>query len=315
MTAYLTFKAVRERRLQLDQTLLASQKAWKTEGSRMFLDPKVPAKVSDLIKGMIVQSGNDACVTLAEGIAGSEEIFAGLMNREGKRLGLKNTHFTNATGLPDPKLYTTAYDLALLSTAIIRDFPEFYTTYAMRSFKYNGIEQPNRNLLLYRDQHVDGLKTGHTESAGFNLVASSKRGNQRMISVLIGAKSPEIRAVESSKLLNYALQFFDTLHLYKMGKEVSSVKVYKGVNENIPIGFDQDIAVTVPKGTTSKDLKVELVKQHPVTAPIRKGQSLGTLQVYHQEKLVIERPMVALQDMPEAGWFGRLWDSIRLWFA
>ncbi|RBH49142.1 D-alanyl-D-alanine carboxypeptidase, partial [Pseudomonas sp. MWU13-2860] len=207
MTAYLTFKALKEKRLTLEQTLTVSQKGWKTEGSRMFLDPKVPAKVDDLIKGMIVQSGNDACVTLAEAIAGSEEVFAQVMTQQAQKLGMKNTQFRNATGLPNPEHYTTVHDLGILAGALIRDFPEFYPIYSIKSFTYNNIKQPNRNLLLYRDPNVDGMKTGYTDSAGYNMITTSHRDGRRVISVVVGTASPEARAVESSKLLNYGLQF------------------------------------------------------------------------------------------------------------
>lgn len=227
MTAYLTFKAIKEGRLKGEQMLQPSEKAWRTEGSRMFLDLRTPVSVNDLMRGMIVQSGNDACVTLAEAIGGSEEVFAQMMNREAKRLGMTGSNFTNSTGLPDPNLYMTVRDLGILSGALIHDYPEFYPIYSMKEFTYNKIKQPNRNLLLYRDPSVDGLKTGHTASAGFNLVSSAKRDDRRVISVVVGTTSPEARAVESSKLLNYGLQFFDTPRLYQANQSVSTLRVYK----------------------------------------------------------------------------------------
>lgn len=314
MTAYLTFKALKEKRLTLDQTLTVSARGWKTEGSRMFLDPKVPAKVDDLIKGMIVQSGNDACVTLAEAIAGSEEVFAQMMTAEAKRLGMKNTQFRNATGLPDPEHYTTVRDLGILAASIIRDYPEFYPIYSMKSFSYNNITQPNRNLLLYRDPNVDGMKTGYTDSAGYNLIASSRRDGRRVVSVVVGTASPEARAVESSKLLNYGLQFFDTPKLYEAGKTVSELPVYKGDAGKLPIGFQQSIYATVAKGQAGK-LKADLTTVQPVIAPIKAGQVVGKLTVSLDGKVIKETPVRALKDVAEGGFFGRLWDSIKLFLG
>lgn len=311
MTAYLTFKAIREKRLSLEQTLTVSQRGWKTEGSRMFLDPKKPARVDDLIKGMIVQSGNDACVTLAEAIAGSEEVFAQMMSAEARRLGMKNTHFENATGLPGPQHYTTVRDLNTLAGAIIRDFPEFYPIYSMKSFTYNNITQPNRNLLLYRDPNVDGMKTGHTDSAGYNLIASSRRDGRRVVSVVVGTASEEARAVESSKLLNYGLQFFDTPKLYAGKKPVSTVTVYKGAAATVPVGFTRDIYATVPKGQAGR-LKADLTTRQPMIAPVRAGQVVGTLKVSLDGKPVVEQPVVALQTVEEGGFFSRLIDSLKL---
>lgn len=313
MTAYLTFKALREKRLAQDQLLTVSKRGWRTEGSRMFLDPKHPARVDELIKGVIVQSGNDACVTLAEAIGGTEDVFAQMMTREAKRLGMHNTQFRNSTGLPDPNHYTTVRDLAVLSSAIIRDFPEFYPIYSIRSFTYNRITQPNRNLLLYRDPDVDGMKTGYTEVAGYNLIVSSRRDGRRLISVLVGAASPEARAEESAKLLNYGLQFFDTPKLYAADRTVSTVPVYKGSTATLAVGFNQDVYATVTKGEAGR-LKSRLSMVQPLVAPIKKGQRVGTLTVLLDEKAVTERPVVALGAVEEGGVFTRLWDSIRLFF-
>ena len=312
MTAYLTFDALKDGRLKLDQQLTASERAWKSEGSRMFLDPKVPVSVDNLIKGMIVQSGNDACVTLAEAIAGSEEGFAQMMNAQAKKLGMNNTHFTNSTGLPDPQLYTTVRDLATLSNALIRDFPQYYPTYSIKSFTYNNITQPNRNLLLYRDSSVDGLKTGHTDSAGFNLIASSKRDGRRVITVVVGTKSMEARATESSKLLNWGLSHFQTPKLYDAGKPLSKVTVYKGSANELDVGFLQPVYVTLPRGSEEVTPVLETVQ--PVLAPVKKGAELGTLKLMSGNKVLAERKVVALQDIEEAGFFGRMWDSIVLWF-
>ena len=313
MTAYLTFKALKENHIKLTDTFTVSEKGWRTEGSRMFLDPKKPASVEDLIKGMIVQSGNDACVTLAEAISGSEEAFALQMNDQAKRLGMSGTNFENSTGLPGPKHYTTVRDLSILSQALIRDFPEYYPTYAIKSFTYNNITQPNRNLLLYRDPSVDGLKTGHTESAGYNLIASSKRNNRRVLAIVVGTSSPEARATEASKLLNWALPFYETPKLYSANQVVSKVKVYKGKDNEVEVGFLQDIYVTVPKGQ-SKSVVLELETIQPVTAPIKKGQKVGVLKASYNGKVLYEQPVLALNEVKEAGFFGRLWDSIVLWF-
>lgn len=311
MTAYLTFKALKEKRLTLEQQLTVSQKGWRTEGSRMFLDPRIPATVNDLIHGMIIQSGNDACVTLAEAIAGSEEVFGQLMTREARRLGMNGTNFQNATGLPGAQHYTTVRDLGILANALIRDFPEFYPIYSKKEFRYNNITQPNRNLLLYRDPNVDGMKTGFTDAAGYNLVASSRRDGRRVVSVVVGTTSPEARAVESSKLLNYGLQFFDTPRLYMNKKPVSKLPVFKGKESELEIGVSRDVYVSVPKGTSRK-IQVQMTTQKPLLAPIKAGQTVGKLSLSLDGKVLAEQPLVALKEVPEAGFFGRLIDSIKL---
>lgn len=311
MTAYLTFKALKEKRLTLEQQLTVSQKGWRTEGSRMFLDPRIPATVNDLIHGMIIQSGNDACVTLAEAIAGSEEVFGQLMTREARRLGMNGTNFQNSTGLPGAQHYTTVRDLGILANALIRDFPEFYPIYSKKEFRYNNITQPNRNLLLYRDPNVDGMKTGFTEAAGYNLVASSRRDGRRVVSVVVGTTSPEARAVESSKLLNYGLQFFDTPRLYMNKKPVSKLPVFKGKESELEIGVSRDVYVSVPKGTSRK-IQVQMTTQKPLLAPIKAGQTVGKLSLSLDGKVLAEQPLVALKEVPEAGFFGRLIDSIKL---
>lgn len=311
MTAYLTFKALKEKRLTLEQQLTVSQKGWRTEGSRMFLDPRIPATVNDLIHGMIIQSGNDACVTLAEAIAGSEEVFGQLMTREARRLGMNGTNFQNSTGLPGAQHYTTVRDLGILANALIRDFPEFYPIYSKKEFRYNNITQPNRNLLLYRDPNVDGMKTGFTDAAGYNLVASSRRDGRRVVSVVVGTTSPEARAVESSKLLNYGLQFFDTPRLYMNKKPVSKLPVFKGKESELEIGVSRDVYVSVPKGTSRK-IQVQMTTQKPLLAPIKAGQTIGKLSLSLDGKVLAEQPLVALKEVPEAGFFGRLIDSIKL---
>ena len=313
MTAYLTFNALKEGKLKLDQKVTVSKKGFEQEGSRMFLDPRKPAIVEDVIKGMIVQSGNDASVTLAEAIAGSEEAFVVLMNDRAQRLGMHKTRFANCTGLPDDNLYTTVNDLAILSRALLTDFPEFYPYYSIKSFTYNNIPQHNRNGLLSKDPNVDGLKTGHTQSAGYNLIASNKRNGRRVLSVVVGAKSMQAREIESSKLLNWALEFYETPKLYDAGQAVSKAKVYKGKGNEVGVGFLKPIYATVPTGKSSEIVPV-LETFQPVIAPVTKGQKIGVLKVSHQGKELYQLDAVALEDIPEAGFFGRLWDSIILWF-
>jgi D-alanyl-D-alanine carboxypeptidase (penicillin-binding protein 5/6) len=314
MTAYLTFKAIQAKQLTLDQFLTVSEKGWRTEGSRMFLDLRKPATVNELIHGMIVQSGNDACITLAEAIAGSEEVFAQLMNREAKRLGMKNTHFMNATGLPHEAHYTTASDLVILAQALLRDFPNFYPFYSIKEYTYNNIKQSNRNLLLYRDPNVDGMKTGHTDSAGYCLVASSKQNGRRLISVVTGEPSESARANDSASLLNYAAQFFETPKLFSAHQVIAPATVYKATVRELKAGFLQDIYLTVAKGQADKITHQFIVKEKLI-APIHQGQVIGKMVVLLEGKSIREIPVVALQTVEEGGFFRRLWDSIRLWFA
>jgi D-alanyl-D-alanine carboxypeptidase (penicillin-binding protein 5/6) len=313
MTAYLAFSTLKEGRLALNQTLPVSEKAWRAEGSRMFLDPKKPAMVEDLLKGMIVQSGNDACITLAETIAGSEEGFVAMMNAMAKRLGMTRTNFVNATGLPHPNHATTAGDLARLATALIRDFPEFYKIYSMKEFAYNGITQPNRNRLLFMDPSVDGVKTGHTDSAGYCLIASAKRENRRLLSVVLGARSDTARAMESQKLLNYGFQFFETVKLYPANQSVTSLRLYKGKSSEVKAGFTSDFHVTVPRGT-GKRIQAQLITQQPMLAPIARGQRLGTLRLTIDGAPVGDYPLLALEKVEVAGILGRGWDNILLMF-
>lgn len=312
MTAYLVFKHLESGQISPEQELTVSEYGWKQEGSRMFLERGKPAKIKELILGLIVQSGNDAAVTLAEGIAGSEAAFAELMNAEAKRLGMNHTHFENSTGLPGARHLTTVRDLAILSAAIIRDYPDYYKIYSEKSYTYNNITQPNRNLLLFRDPNVDGLKTGHTNSAGYNLIASSNRSGRRVVSVVVGTASPEARATESSKLLNYALQQYDTPKLYAAGQNIAQAKVYKGADSQVPLGFLQDTYATIPHGAA--DITPVLETVQPVLAPIQKGQNLGTLTLKRGDQIISRHTVVALNDVPEAGFFGRLWDSIVLFF-
>lgn len=314
MTAYLTFSAIRQKTIALNQTVPISKKAWETGGSKMFIRVDTQVGVEDLIKGMIVQSGNDACIALAEAIAGSEEQFAALMNKEAQRLGMKNTSFKNSTGLPDPQLYTTARDLSLLASALIRDFPDEYGKYySMKAFRYSNISQPNRNRLLWLDPTVDGVKTGHTDAAGYCLISSAKRGPRRLLSVVLGTNSDATRASESLKLLNWGYQFFDAVQLYGKGQTVSSPRVWKGAENTAKAGFEQDLIVAVPKGYANK-IEAQFVSQQPLLAPVAHGQKIGSVKINIDGKLYGEFPAVALEAVPVAGIFGRLVDSVKLWF-
>lgn len=314
MTAYLSFAALRQGTIRLDQTVPVSQKAWKTSGSRMFIQVGTTVRIEDLLKGMIVQSGNDACVTLAETIAGDEENFAQMMNREAKRLGMKSTNYRNASGWPDPQHYTTARDLAILAAALIRDFPDEYAKYySLKEFRYNNITQPNRNRLLFIDPTVDGMKTGHTEAAGYCLVSSAKRGARRLISVVLGTASDNARAQESLKLLNYGYQFYDAVQLYAKDDPVSTMKVWKGQQSTVKVGFPAGLVVAVPKGFGAK-IRTELVSQQPLMAPVAQGQMLGTLKVSMDGKPYGDYPLYALEAVPTAGLVGRTIDAVRLWF-
>lgn len=312
MTAYLTFAALKSGTVTLEQIVPVSERAWRMEGSRMFIEPNRPVTVGELIPGVIIQSGNDACVALAELIAGSEEAFAHMMNAEAKRLGMTNTNFVNSTGLPHEQHYTTARDLSLLATAIVRDFPEYYPYYSQKEYTYNKITQPNRNRLLWLDTTVDGMKTGHTSTAGYCLISSAQRGPRRLISVVLGTDSDTIRAQESLKLLNYGFQFYDTVKLYSSAQELSRFQVWKGKDDDVAVGFLDDFVMSLPKGQSDK-IQISLVSQQPVVAPIQKGQRLGTMQLALDGKSLGEYAVVALQDVPVAGFFGRLWDTIRLW--
>jgi D-alanyl-D-alanine carboxypeptidase (penicillin-binding protein 5/6) len=320
MTAYLSFKALKNGHLQLEQTLPVSVKAWKGggagcgggAGSCMFIEPNKPVTVNELLHGMIVISGNDASVALAEGIAGSEEGFADLMNKEAARLGMKGTHFLNSTGLPDPNHYTTASDLAILASALVRDFPaEYKRLYSLKDYTFNNIKQANRNRLLWVDPFVDGMKTGHTTAAGYCLVSSAKRGDMRLIAILMGAPSDTARAVESQKLLNYGFQFYESRLLYKRGQAISKLKVWKGRDETLSATVADDLYVTLPKNHISR-LKASVVSKQPLIAPVSARQEVGAIRLSLDGKLVLERPLIAAQEMPVAGIFGRLWDSLKL---
>ena len=313
MTAYLTFAALREQTITAAQIVPVSTIAWRAEGSRMFIDPRKSVTVDELLRGVIVQSGNDASIALAELVAGSEAAFADKMNGEAARLGLANTHFTNATGLSDPQHYSTAADLAQLAAVLIRDFPEDYRRYSLREYRYNNITQPNRNRLLWLDPYVDGMKTGHTDAAGWCLIGSAKRGERRLLAVVLGAGSDAARTNDAQKLLNYGFQAFDSVQLYPPGQPISSLRVWKGEANDVAAGFVVAKYITLPKGKADK-LALSMTATEPLVAPVAKGQHVGTVNVSLEGKVVAEFPLVALVEVRAANIFGRAWDTIRLWF-
>ncbi|MDM5181811.1 D-alanyl-D-alanine carboxypeptidase [Massilia sp. DJPM01] len=318
MTAYLTFAALKEKKLALNQMINVSVKAWKVDASssKMFIDPATPVSVDDLLHGLMVQSGNDAAVALAEAVAGDESAFVFLMNREAQRMGLKNTRFANPHGLPHPDNFSTAYDLSVLAARVIADYPEFYKIDSVKSFTYNKITQPNRNRLLWLDPTVDGMKTGHTEAAGFCMIASARRPNgnsqRRLISVVLGTNSDQARTQESQKLLNWGFQNFDTVKLYSKGQAIQTPEVWKGSANVVKIGFNNDVLVTVPKGVAAK-MKPVLERNDPLVAPLPLNSKVGTLKMMVDGKSIMELPVVALEEVPQASIFGRAWDSMRLW--
>jgi len=313
MTAYVVFHALEEKQIGLDDEVTVSEKAWRAEGSRMFIEVGKQVKVRDLMLGMIVQSGNDASIALAEYVAGSESVFAELMNQYAKALGMNSSHFVNATGLPDDNHYSTARDLATLARAIINEFPEYYKYYSVKEFTYNDIKQPNRNNLLWRDESVDGMKTGHTEAAGYCLVSSAKRDDMRVISVVLGTSSSRARIDGSQALLNYAFRFFETRLLYKAGEEITRARIWKSANEYTSLGVLKDLYVTVQRGTYDS-LDSELNIPAVLTAPVAQGQPLAKLEVSLDGKALIDTPLRALADNPAGSLWQRLRDGISLWF-
>ncbi len=312
MTAYVVLGALKEKKLEPTQAVPVSERAWKAPGSRMFIEPKRPVTVDELLHGLVIQSGNDACIALAEAVGGSEEAFVQMMNSEAQRLGLKGTRFANSTGLSDPQHYSTARELARLAAALIRDYPEHYALYAQREYTYNRITQANRNRLLWTDPAVDGVKTGHTENAGYCLVGSARRGSRRLISVVMGAASDGLRTQESQKLLNFGFQFFDAVKLYGKEQPVSQLKVWKGVQNTVKAGFLEDFTLSLPKGMADK-VQASLVSRQPLMAPVQKGRTVATLKLAIDDRPIGEYPVVALENVPVAGIFGRAWDTVRLW--
>jgi D-alanyl-D-alanine carboxypeptidase (penicillin-binding protein 5/6) len=319
MTAYVVFGALRDKKITLDQKVNVSVRAWKVDGSssKMFIDPATPVSINDLLYGLMVQSGNDAAVALAEAVAGDEGTFAHLMNEQAQRMGMKNTKFANPHGLPSPDNYSTARDLSILASHVIKDFPEFYKIDSVKEFTYNKIKQQNRNRLLWLDPTVDGMKTGHTEGSGYSMIASAHRpngpaGDRRLISVLSGANSDGTRTAESQKLLNWGFQNFDTVNLYSKGQAIATPEVWKGSQSTVKIGFTNDVLVTVPKGVASR-MKPVLERKDPLVAPLARNGRVGTLKMTVDGKPLLVLPVVSLEEVSEASIFGRAWDSMRLW--
>jgi D-alanyl-D-alanine carboxypeptidase (penicillin-binding protein 5/6) len=320
MTAYLVFDALKAKKIDLKQTLPVSERAWKMPGSRMFIDPKMMVPVEDLIKGMIVQSGNDATVALAEGVGGSVERFVQLMNTQAKALGMTATTYRNPEGLTEAGHTTTARDLSLLATRLMRDFPEYVGYYAVKKYRYPGTpaaNDSNRNTLLFRDPTVDGLKTGHTEAAGYCLVATAKRdfpnvGSRRLLSVVLGAASENARANESQKLLNWGYTAFEAVKLFDAGQAVVTPQVWKGKSPTLKLGSSTAIVVTVPAGSAAQ-IKTQVQRPDPLVAPFAQGQAVGTLKVSIGTEPLAEIPLVALEAVEQAGVLGRAWDAVRLW--
>nr|WP_262492560.1 D-alanyl-D-alanine carboxypeptidase family protein [Marinobacter sp. AL4B] len=313
MTAYIVERELDEGRISMQDMVPISVNAWRTEGSRTFLREGTTATVHDLLKGVIIQSGNDASVALAEFIAGSEEAFVDIMNQQAQLLGMKNTNFRNATGLPAQDHFSTAYDLALLARAIIQDYPENYPIYAEKHFTYNNIRQPNRNALLWRDDSVDGLKTGHTDEAGYCLVASAKRNDTRLIASVMGTSSSAARAQEVQKMLNYGFRYYETERLFSAGQELMAADVWGGVADQVSVGMAEDVYVTIPRGSRDK-LESTVDLDSVIKAPIKMGQELGQVRVLLDGETVVEQPVLALTEIEQGGLFKRLWDSIKLFF-
>lgn len=314
MTAYIVERELANERLRMEQLVNISVTAWRTGGSRMFVKEGTQVSVEDLLRGIIIQSGNDASVAMAEHIAGSESAFADIMNQQAALLGMKDSHFMNATGLPDPQHRSSAYDMALLARATIVDFPQNYPLYAEKYFTYNSIRQPNRNTLLWRDKSVDGLKTGHTEEAGYCLVASAERDGMRLVSVVMGTNSEEARATETQKLLNYGFRYYETQNLFARDKSLLDAQIWGGATNTLALGLTEDLSVTLPRGSREQ-LAPTLDVPKVIRAPVEAGAKVGTLVVRMGDKVVAERPLVALQAVEEGGFFKRLWDTIKLFFV
>ncbi|WP_041350848.1 D-alanyl-D-alanine carboxypeptidase family protein [Nitrosococcus watsonii] len=314
MTAYVVFKELKQGRIHLADEVLISEKAWRTGGSRTFIEVNTRVPVETLIKGMIIQSGNDASVALAEYVGGTEEIFAALMNQQAQLLGMTGSHFVNSTGLPHENHYMTARDIATLGRAIILDFPKYYDWYSEQAFTYNGITQYNRNLLLRRDSSVDGFKTGHTNSAGYCLASSAMRDGMRLIAVVMGTGSPKIRMQESLALLNYGFRFYDTRSIYAAKEAVTKVRVWQGANKELPLGLTDDLSVTLQRGRW-EELSSSVRVQNTITAPVSEGQNLGIVTVRLGDKVLLKRPLLALTAVPEGSWWQRLIDWVLSFFA
>jgi len=313
MTAYIASNELDNGTIHLDDQVLISEKAWRMGGSKMFIEVNKRVSVEKLLKGMIIQSGNDASVALAEHIAGTEDSFATLMNSYAKNLGMTNTHFANATGMPNREHYTTARDLAKLATAVIKDYPDHYAWYSIKKYTYNGITQYNRNKLLWRDQYVDGLKTGHTETAGYCLIASAIRDNMRLLSVVIGTHSEDARAQESEKLLSYGFHFFETRPLYTANTPLTKTRVWEGNVEDLDLGLAKDLYITIPRGRYDK-LKATMNIDGTIIAPVDKGQTLGSVDISLEGEEITTRPLISLHDVSAGDFFQRMSDKVMLMF-
>ena len=320
MTAYLVFEALKSRKIDLKQTFPVSERAWKMPGSRMFIDPKMQVPVEDLLKGMIVQSGNDATMALAEGVGGNADHFVQMMNDQAKALGMKQTRYKNPDGTTTPGHGTTVRDLSILATRLMRDFPEYVSYYAIKKYRYPGTpaaNESNRNLLLFRDPTVDGLKTSHTQAAGYSLVATAKRdfpnvGARRLLSIVVGADSENARANESQKLLNWGYTAFDAVKLFEAGQPVATPAVWKGKSRELKLGSFQPLVVAVPAGSAAQ-VKTQVVRPDPLVAPFVKGQAVGALKVLRGDQPLLDVPLVVLEGVEQAGVLGRAWDAVRLW--
>jgi D-alanyl-D-alanine carboxypeptidase (penicillin-binding protein 5/6) len=314
MTAYIVFQELATGKLKLDESVTVSEHAWRSEGSRTFIEVGKPVPVNILIFGMIVQSGNDATIALAERVAGTEETFVQMMNSNAKRLGMSGTHFENSSGLPSPQHYTTAHDMSLLASALIRDYPQYYKYFSVREFEYNGIKQQNRNGLLEHDPTVDGLKTGHTDSAGFCLVTSALRDGMRLVSVVLGASSIKGREGASDALLNYGFTFYDTKLVVKGGTALASAKVWKAQTTPVDLGIADDVYITLPRGEAG-DIKTSADVHPKLIAPLARSATVGELRIFTSSKALATLPLHPLNEVAAGGWWRRLIDTIRLWFA
>jgi len=313
MTAYIVLKEIQGGNVDLKDKTIVSEKAWRMPGSRMFIEVGSNLDVETLLKGMIIQSGNDASVALAEHVAGSEDAFAGLMNKHAQNLGMTDTNFINSTGMPNSEHVTTAQDVAKMAIATIREFPKFYSMYAIREFTHNNIKQYNRNKLLWRDKSVDGIKTGHTDNAGYCLAASAKRNGMRLISVVMGTKSEKSRAKVSQSLLNYGFRFFETHKLYGAGDTLNNARIWKGDKEQLALGLQQDLYITIPRNQY-KNLKAEMVLNSNLEAPVDKGSRIGTVKITLASKPFTEVPLIALHDVASGGLWSKAKDSVLRWF-
>ncbi len=313
MTVYVVASEMAQRKFTMQDTLVVSEKAWRMPGSRMYIEVGKRVSVEELLRGVIIQSGNDASVALAEFTSGSEEVFADLMNRYAQGLGMHESRFGNSSGLPHPDHAVSARDLVLLSSQLIRNFPDIYRLHAEKSYSYNGIRQHNRNRLLWQDDSVDGIKTGHTDEAGYCLVASAQRGDMRLISVVMDSDSEQGRIRATRALLDYGFRFFETAVLHKNGASLHTIDIWKGEDQSLVLGLEQDLVVTFPRGARD-ELEVVISADETISAPVHRGQTLGRIVIRHQDRTLADRPLVALQDIAEGGLWRRLSDHVRLWF-